>query len=339
MPDDPRYSRLSRYAPLGAVLPVWQQSRCTIIGLGGLGGGLALQLARFGVKRLRLIDRDTVGPENLGHQALFTAEHARLGLPKVQAAAETLSVINPDVQLELHFTELNRLNAAELLGGSSLLFDGLDSYFTRYIVNDYALSSGIPWLSAGVVRGELSARAILPGSTGCLRCLLPLPPAPGSVPTCSAEGVFPPLLGIANAIQLEQANRILAGDFTLADDALYSLTLPDWRIQRLQLSGSTADCPACQGRYEFLSGRYAAQAAAACSEGRFELELGSPLNIEQLAQRLETEPGWLLRPNRWCIVADHGNERYTVFPEGRLLLSGTDDPARLNQFVAEWLGS
>lgn len=339
MPEDPRYSRLTRYAPLGAVLPAWQASVCTVIGLGGLGGGLAMQLARFGVRRLRLIDRDTVGPENLGHQALFTAEHAQLGLPKVQAAAQTLSAINPQIELTLHFTELNRLNVDELLGDSTLLFDGLDSYFTRYIVNDYALQSDSPWLSAGVVRGELSARAIVPGITGCLRCLLPQPPAPGTVPTCSSEGLFPPLLGIANAIQLEQANRILAAEFSQADDALYSLTLPDWQIRRLQLSGPQANCPACSGSYEFLSGKYDAQAAAACSEGRFELELGSPLNIEQLAQRLATEPGWQIRPNRWCLVADYGSERYTVFPHGRLLLSGTDDPARLNHFVAVWLGS
>ena len=339
MPDEARYSRLSRYAPLGRVLPAWQASHCVIIGLGGLGGGLALQLARFGVRRLTLIDRDTVGPENLGHQALFTAQHAQLGLPKVQAAAELLAAVNPQLELDLQFSELNRHTIAQLCSGATLLFDGLDSYFTRYIVNDYALSAGIPWLSAGVVRGELSARAIVPGISGCLRCLLPEPPAAGSVPTCSSEGVFPPLLGVANAIQLEQAGRILAGEFSLADDALYSLQLPGWQIRRLQLSGPAAGCPACRGSYEFLTGLYDAQACAACADGRFELELGSPLDLEALARRLSNEAGWDARLNKWCLVADHAAERYTVFPTGRLILSGTQDASRLNHFGAVWLGS
>lgn len=337
MQSEPRYSRLSRYAPLGSVLPRWQQGHCAIIGLGGLGGGLAMQLARFGVRKLTLIDRDTVGFENLGHQSLFTTAHADAALPKVQAAAEVLAAINPAVELDPQFTELDRRNIAALCEGVDLLFDGLDSYFTRYIVNDHALQSGTPWLSAGVVRGEMSARAVVPGVTGCMRCLLPDPPAPGTVPTCSSEGVFGPLLSVANAIQLEQAGRILAGEFTVDDDAMYSLVLPDWRIHRLKLNGPSATCPACGGNYEFLGGSFDRQAAAACSEGRFELDLGSAIDTDSLAARLSAESGWEAHLNRWCLVADHGEERYTVFPSGKLVLSGGDQ-SRLNAFASEWLG-
>ncbi|MCB1219322.1 MAG: ThiF family adenylyltransferase [Planctomycetales bacterium] len=338
MDSEIRYSRLSRYAPLGRVLPAWQQSHCVVIGLGGLGSGLSMQLTRFGVRRITLIDRDTVGFENLGHQSLFTTAHAEAGLPKVQAAAGMLAAINPAVELDPQFADLSRHNIRELCAGATLLFDGLDSYFTRYIVNDYALQSSTPWLSAGVVRGELSMRAVVPGVTGCLRCLLPDPPPPGSVPTCSAEGVFGPLLSVANAIQLEQAGRFLAGEFTADDDAMYSLELPDWRIRRLQLNGPAQTCRACSGSYDFLSGRFDQQAAAACSDGRFELELGSAIDIEGLAAGLSAETGWEVRPNRWCLVADHGAERYTVFPNGRLVLSGTQDGSRLNHFAAHWLG-
>ncbi|MEZ5336910.1 MAG: ThiF family adenylyltransferase [bacterium] len=333
-----RYSRLARYAPFGQLLPLWQQSHCVVIGLGGLGSGLAMQLARFGVKRITLIDRDTVGFENLGHQSLFTTAHAEAAVPKVQAAAQVLAAVNPAVELDPQCADLSRHNIEQLCAGATLLFDGLDSYYTRYIVNDHALRSATPWLSAGVVRGELSARAVLPAVTGCLRCLLPEPPPPGSVPTCSAEGVFGPLLSVANAIQLEQAGRILGGTLTRSEDALYSLRLPDWNIRRLQLSGPQADCPACSGRYEFLDGSRDAEASAACSEGRFELELGTALDIDALAARLSAEPGWEVRPNRWCLVAQHAAERYTIFPSGKLVLSGGDS-ARLHAFVAEWLGS
>ncbi|MDQ3024644.1 MAG: ThiF family adenylyltransferase, partial [bacterium] len=93
-----RYSRLERYAPLGATLQRWQASTCAVVGLGGLGGGLAIQLARFGVPRIVLIDRDIVTVENLGHQLLFTTAHAEAGLPKAAAAAEVLATLNPYVE-------------------------------------------------------------------------------------------------------------------------------------------------------------------------------------------------------------------------------------------------
>jgi len=220
---DPRFSRLFRYAGYKSTLPRWQQACCAVVGLGGLGGGLALALARLGVARLILIDRDIVLRENLGHQALFTEQHAELGLPKAQAAAETLAPVNSAVQLAPHAESLTRHNIAQLLCGVELIFDGLDNYYSRFLLNDYALSTGRPYFYAGVVRGELSARAVIPGVTGCLRCVLPAAPTPGSVPTCAAEGVFPPLLGVANALQLDAANRYLAGQYSVADDVLYSL--------------------------------------------------------------------------------------------------------------------
>ena len=240
-----RYSRLLRYAELKDNLPRWQQASAAVVGLGGLGGGIARQLARLGIRQLILVDRDIANEENLGHQSLITEEHVRQGLPKAYAAAEVLKSINSDVECVAKCTDLTRLNIKDVLSGAGLIFDGLDNYFTRFLLNDYALSGGVPYFYAGVVRGELSARAVVPGVTGCLRCLLPEPPAAGEVPTCAAEGVFPPLLGVANALQLWAANRYLSGKFGVEDDVLYSLDVKDWRMVQLELSGSQADCPAC----------------------------------------------------------------------------------------------
>jgi adenylyltransferase/sulfurtransferase len=228
-----RYSRLERYGPLGRVLPRWQAASVAVVGCGGLGGGLVLQLARLGVAtapasdntaapQLRLIDRDTVDAENLGHQALFGEADAAAGLPKAVAALRAVQAVNGRVSATAHVASLDRRNVHALLDGVQLIFDGLDSYATRFLLNDYALATGTPYLYAGVVRGELSARAVVPGVTGCLRCLLAGPPAPGEVPTCAAQGVFPPLLAVANMLQLQAAGRILAGEFTRDDDLLWS---------------------------------------------------------------------------------------------------------------------
>lgn len=338
MPD--RYSRLWRYTGLAGTLTRWQAAACAVVGLGGLGGGLTQQLARLGVKRLVLIDRDVVSEENLGHQVLFTADDAAQALPKAIAAAGVVRAINPAVAVEAHVTELTRHNIREVLADVELIFDGLDNYYARFLLNDFAHAIRAPYFYAGVVRGELSARAIVPGVSGCLRCLLEHPPLPGEAPTCAAQGVFPPLLGVANALQLDSANRYLAGQFTAADDVLTSLTIPDWRWRRVPLGGPRVDCPVCgQGRYEYLNGERDDLARQACSGERIEGALPSaPAELRSIYTTLTAHPELSVRGNTYCVIAERDGLRYTLFASGRLILEGSSDPTELSRFVATYLG-
>lgn len=335
-----RYSRLARYSGLAPLLERWQASCCAVLGLGGLGGAIAPQLARLGVRRLVLIDRDTVSWENLGHQQLFDEAQAAAGLPKAVAAQQALARINSAVEIDARVGELNRPNISELLAGCELLFDGLDNYFTRLLLNDYAWATGTPYFYAGVVRGELSALALIPGRSGCLRCLVDRPPPPGSLPSCASEGVFPPLLNLAALLQLELAGRWLSG--AELPDILYSFDMQSLRMRQTTLT-PRADCPVCsappgQGRYDYLDGLFDSQAASACASGRVELTLAHPLDLDLVQRQLEASGDFALRSNPWCLSAERDGESYTVFPGGRLVLEGSDDPARLNHFAATYLG-
>jgi molybdopterin-synthase adenylyltransferase len=334
----PRYSRLQRYAPLEATLARWQTSCCAVVGLGGLGSGLALQLARLGVRRLLLLDRDTVGEENLGHQALYTEQHARERWPKPAAAAAQVRAINSAVEAVPLAASLDYRNIRELLAGAELLFDGLDNYSTRFLLNDYAIATDTPYFHAGVVRGELSAKAIVPGVTGCLRCVLDGPPPAGSAPTCASEGVFPPLLGVANALQLDLANRHLAGTLTSADDVLYSLALPDWTLRQLKLGGPRADCPCCgQQRFDDLAGLAGLRAEQNCAPGSASADLPGGLDLDHAQQTLATA-GLKLTRNTYCLVAEQGELCWTLFPGGRVIQNGSGDLVALNRFLASYLG-
>jgi adenylyltransferase/sulfurtransferase len=335
--DEQRYSRLARFGGFSATLAIWQRSCCAVIGLGGLGCGLAAQLTRMGVKRLILIDRDVVGEENLGHQALYTEAHATAGMPKVHAAAAELADLNSSVELTPFSHELTRHNILDLLADAELLFDGLDNYYTRLLLNDYARSTGKPYFYAGVVRGELSARAIASSSSSCLRCMVDTPPAPGQVPTCSAEGLFPPLLGVANTLQLDMANRYLSTELAEDADAFYSLELASWRLRRLVIA-RRPDCPACAGRYEYLDGTLDGLASQSCAADRAEVQLATPLDLALVHGQLAASSEFELKLNPYCLVADAGGLRYTIFPSGKIVLSGDADPVALNRFVATYLG-
>ncbi len=335
---EPRYSRMLRYAPLGGVLPRWQASCAAVAGLGGLGGGLVLQLARLGVRRLVLIDHETAAPENLGHQALFTEQHARERWPKAEAAAAQVRAVNSSVDAVALAANLNHRTARELLAGADLIFDGLDNYAARFLLNDYAVAAGVPYFHAGVVRGELSAKAVVPGVTGCLRCLLDGPPPAGSVPTCAAAGVFPPLLGVANALQLDLASRYLAGNLTAADDVLYSLALPDWTLRQLKLGGAVADCPCCgQRRFAYLDGLAGEAGQAGCAPGSVSGELAGGIDLSRASAVLEAA-GLCVRRNRFCLVVEQDGQAWTLFPSGKIIQTGSGDAVVLNKFVASYLG-
>jgi adenylyltransferase/sulfurtransferase len=249
-----------------------------------------------------------------------------------------VEAINSGVRVKAQVASLDRRNVRDLLAGAELVFDGLDSYATRFILNDYALATDTPYFYAGVVRGELSAHAVVPGRTSCLRCLLAAPPAAGETPTCAAEGVYPPLLGLANLLQLRAADAFLAGGPAAVEDVLWTFDLASMQLRRLPLPGPSADCPACRGRYDYLDGLAGPDPAAACAPDRVEMEsCGPPLSLAAVEARLAASRAFALRRNAWCLTAEAEGRRYTIFASGRLVLSG-GQVQDLERFAATYLG-
>lgn len=338
--EETRYSRLLRYGDFAKTLAKWQATTAAVVGLGGLGSGLVLHLARMGLKHLVLIDRDIVGEENLGHQLLYTLDDARQGLPKAVAARHYVQAINPEVQTTCLTESLTRQSITELLDGVDLLFDGLDNYYSRMLLNDYSIKFNVPYFYAGVVRGELSATAVIPGQTSCLRCILAVLPTPGEVPTCASEGVFPPLLGVANALQLDLANSWLAGK--KLEDTLFSLSTDDWRLGQLKLPGPDPQCPACsQGCHDYLDGVVDPSAAESCHPDRAESSIptvAGGIDLDKVAQKLISAGGFGVKQNKYCLVAVLAGVRYTLFASGRVVMEGSGGPNGLDRFIATYLG-
>jgi adenylyltransferase/sulfurtransferase len=123
-------------------------SRAAIVGCGAIGAAAANLLVRAGVGYLRIIDRDFVEPSNLQRQTLFDEADALNALPKAVAAERKLRSINSSVSVEGLVADLSPGNAQELLGGVDLLLDGTDNFESRFLINDFAVKSGLPWISA-----------------------------------------------------------------------------------------------------------------------------------------------------------------------------------------------
>jgi molybdopterin-synthase adenylyltransferase len=148
------------------------QSSAVLVGCGAIGTAVANLLVRSGIGRLRILDRDFVEPSNLQRQVLFEESDARESLPKAIAAERRLRAINSDADVEGIVADLTPDNATELLTGFPLILDGTDNFETRLLVNDAAVSLGVPWIYTAAVGSYGVTMTVIPGETACLACLL-----------------------------------------------------------------------------------------------------------------------------------------------------------------------
>ncbi|QJC53100.1 thiazole biosynthesis adenylyltransferase ThiF [Paenibacillus albicereus] len=340
-PVHDRYVRQTRFAPIG---PDGQQrlggSVAAVVGVGALGCVIASHLARSGVGELRLIDRDVVELSNLQRQLLYDEEDAAASLPKAEAAAAKLRRANGSISIRAYATDLHAGNADELLGGAQLILDGTDNFQTRYLLNDYAVRAGIPWIYGGAVGGGGMTMSVLPGSGPCYRCLFPEPPASGLADTCETAGVVSPLVDVIGSLQAMEAIKWLAGR---AEDMRGSLLQLDlWRNSWMPLGvaeARRADCPCC-GRREFPYLEPEQEAAAAlCGRSTVQVRpaIARPLDLRALADRLSSAGEVRLTPYSLRYERD---EQVSVvfFPDSRALIQGMEDPIKAKAVYADILG-
>ena len=181
-----------------------------VIGAGGLGGPASLALAAGGVGRLVLLDEDEVELSNLNRQPLFG--DTDLGRRKAPAAAARISLLHPSVRVEGRDLRFGPDCAEDLVRGCDVVVDASDNFATRFLANDVTLAARRPLVHGAVLRFTAQFLTVMPGKTGCLRCLFEAPPAEGTVPTCAQAGVLGALAGFAGALMGAEALRLLAGE-------------------------------------------------------------------------------------------------------------------------------
>jgi molybdopterin/thiamine biosynthesis adenylyltransferase len=339
--------RLERYSRQ-MILPGWGQEgqvrlvskTAAVIGCGALGSHIAAQLARAGVGRLVLADRDYVEWHNLPRQALYGEADAAEGVPKAVAAARRLRQLNSLVQIEEHIVDVNADTVENLIAGADVVLDGADNFEVRYLLNEACVKHGIPWIYGGVLGTYGLSAAILPGETPCLRCLLgPMPP-PGSVPTCETAGVLGPAVAVIAALEVVEGLKILLDK---RDELLHSLVMVDvWSgdFERAQTQKGKASCPVCDDHhFELLDAERGSTTAVLCGRNAVQVSPrpAQDLDLAALAERL-SDVG-LVSVNEYLLRLDVEGCQLTVFPDGRTLVKGTDDPARARVLYARYVGS
>eukprot|EP00300_Choanocystis_sp_HF-7_P028058 c33417_g1_i1.p1 GENE.c33417_g1_i1~~c33417_g1_i1.p1 ORF type:complete len:404 (-),score=87.54 c33417_g1_i1:207-1388(-) len=226
--DSNPYSRLMALSRMG-VVPDYPRIRTfsvAVVGVGGVGSVAAEMLTRCGIGKLLLFDYDKVELANM-NRLFFQPKQA--GMTKTDAAVQTLTDINPDVQFESYNYDItsvanfdhfmDRLKAGSLSGGPvDLVLSCVDNFQARMAINQACAELGQRWMESGVSEDAVSGHVqfCIPGETACYGCAPPLIVArAGDERELKREGVcaasLPTTMGLVAALLVQNVLKHLLG--------------------------------------------------------------------------------------------------------------------------------
>lgn len=334
-----RYSRQVLFPAIGeAGQEKISRSRIVVVGCGALGSVSSEMLVRAGVGYLRVIDRDFVELNNLQRQSLFTESDADQTIPKAIAAQKALRRINSGVSVEGLVQDLTADSIADVCDGFDLLVDGTDNFETRYLINDFAVQRGIPWVYGAALGSYGVCLGIEPRKSPCIRCLFPDLPPRGSVETCDTAGILASVIHVVSATQVSQVLRFLVeGRFSSR-----MLHVDVWKDEWRSIAAGQPDaiCPCCaKEQFEFLAGEQGTFVTQLCGRDAVQVR-PSPsvsLDLHEIGERLRRS--FEVRSNPYLIRVQIDELEMVLFADGRAVIKGLSDLSAARAVYAKYVGN
>ena len=333
-----RYSRQILFPPIGEQgQQRLAKARIAVVGCGATGSALLSLLARAGVGYLRIIDRDYVESSNLQRQMLFDEADAAESLPKAIAAARKIAAFNSEITVEPHAADLTPDNVEELLGNIDIILDGTDNFETRYLLNDFAVSQGRPWIYAAGVASYAVTMTILPGQTACLACIFPDSPR-GIVETCDTSGILNSAVNFVASIAATEALKLTVGARDQLRRTLLSYDVWTNDYVSVRADKPRQGCRSCEQRdFIHLAGEGRPHISL-CGRNSVQIhERERPIDFAEITRRLS--PHGPVRHNEFILKFWRDPYELTLFPDGRAIIKGTTDTAIARGLYARYVGS
>ena len=211
---------------------------------GGIGSPASLYLAAAGVGTLGIVDDDVVDESNLQRQIAHSTQ--RVGEAKVESARETLTALNPDVEVKTFQERLSSENIDRILGeGWDVIVDGADNFPTRYLLNDAAVRLRKPVVHASILGFDGQLTVFKPYEGPCYRCLYPQPPPADLAPSCGANGVLGVLPGVMGLLQANETIKLIIEQGEPLIGRLLLFEALTTQFTELKVRRDAEGCPTC----------------------------------------------------------------------------------------------
>jgi len=176
-----------------------------VVGAGGLGAPVLAVLAGSGLRRITIVDHDTVDASNLARQTLFAA--ADVGRPKAECAAARVRGVDPVTEV----VALRESFRPGHVAGHDVVVDAADSVEVTRAVSDACAAAGIPFVWGTVLGYD--------GQVSVFHDAAPEPVDfhdlhPDALPdegSCALDGVLPALCGAVGSVMAAQVTALVAG--------------------------------------------------------------------------------------------------------------------------------
>lgn len=338
MKFEDRYSRQVLFSGIGRDgQSLLSTGRVAIVGCGATGTCVSGLLARAGVGHLTIVDRDYVEPSNLQRQSLFDETDAAESLPKAIAAGRKIAAFNSEIQVTPVVADLTPENIEQLLADAGLILDATDNFETRYLINDFAVKHGKPWIYAAAVASYAVTMNVIPGETACLACVFPAPPE-GAVETCDTAGILNSAVNLIGSIQATEAIKFLVGAKDKLRRTLLSFDM--WSNEQAEIAAGRprSGCQTCE-KHQFihLAGERRPQITL-CGRNSVQIhERNRPVDFAEMSARLGSHG--TVKHNSFVLKFWREPFEMTLFPDGRAIIKGTSDTSVARSLYARFVGS
>lgn len=336
-----RYSRQQLFVDIGEEgQRKISESHVLVVGCGALGSTQAELMARAGVGRLTILDRDILELSNLQRQLLYDEQQWERKLPKAVAAEERLRQLNSDIEVKGIVTDVRPVNIEHYLKDVDVVLDGTDNFETRLLINDACIKHNIPWVYGACVGSYGVFMPVLPQETPCLQCVFEAMPLPGTAQTCDTAGVIGPIVTTISSLQCAEVMKILVGDLEAVRRTLFHIDLWDNHVASIKLGQPRDNCPACQKQqWDYLQGKHHPNTSVLCGRNTVQVlpPQAEPLDLTTIAHQLE--PYGAIQRNEHLVRCQMESHTLTLFADGRALIEGTQDPTEARTLYARYIGT
>lgn len=232
--------------------------RVTLLGLGGLGSHILLDMAAMGVGHVRAVEFDRVELSNLNRQILY--REGDIGKEKLHLAVERVKQFNPHIDIEPVDLRISSVkDVARVLEGSDVCISVADRPKMEIAnwVNEACVRAGVPLITGGLETQRAVYYTMLPGKTGCIECWRRQTFASDEVSGQLLQekrdrqiggdnAAFCPLVTMTTGFLIGELTRLVTGIAQpVAAGRLMELRFADYAMGESERWERQSDCPVC----------------------------------------------------------------------------------------------